>query len=103
VCRVATLPGTSQGVLSDSAPIGADRGTGPGHIYVVEPTGPFEVDPNVTNRRFPGNATRSYRTRHAMHVIEAVSVWKGHAPESLQAMLDNLSRLGDVGLDLIED
>jgi rifampin ADP-ribosylating transferase len=77
--------------------------TEPGRIYLVEPTGPFEDDPNVTNKRFPGNVTRSYRTRHPMRVIDEVEEWDGHTPEALQAMLDNLTRLRDAGLDLIED
>ncbi len=74
-----------------------------GHIYVVEPTGPFEDDPNVTNKRFPGNVTQSYRTRHPMRVINEVRDWHGHEPEVLQAMLDNLARLREQGLDVIED
>lgn len=74
-----------------------------GHIYVVEPTGPFEDDPNVTNKRFPGNVTRSYRTRHPMRVVGTVETWEGHPPEVLQGMLDNLARLREQGLDVIED
>jgi len=74
-----------------------------GHIYVVEPTGPFEDDPNVTDKRFPGNVTRSYRTRHAVRVVREVEAWDGHAPEVLQGMLDNLARLRAQGLDVIED
>jgi hypothetical protein len=74
-----------------------------GRIYVVEPTGPFEDDPNVTNKRFPGNVTRSYRTRHPMLVIDEVQTWEGHTPDVLQAMLDNLARLREQGLDIIED
>lgn len=75
----------------------------PGRIYVVEPTGPFEDDPNVTNKRFPGNVTRSYRTRHPMRVVGEVRTWDGHPPEILQGMLDNLARLRADGLDVIED
>jgi rifampin ADP-ribosylating transferase len=78
-------------------------GDGRGHIYVVEPTGPFEDDPNVTNKRFPGNVTQSYRTRHPMRVVGTVETWDGHPPEVLQGMLDNLARLREQGLDLIED
>jgi hypothetical protein len=74
-----------------------------GHVYVVEPTGPFEDDPNVTNKRYPGNPTRSYRTRHPMRVVHEVHDWEGHPPEILQGMLDGLARLRDRGLDLIED
>ena len=64
-----------------------------GHVYVVEPTGPFEDDPNVTNKKFPGNVTRSYRTRHPLRVIDEVEAWEAHAPDVLQGMLDNLARL----------
>ena len=78
-------------------------GSEAGHIYVVEPTGPFEDDPNVTNKKFPGNVTRSYRTRHPMRVVEEVLGWGRHPPEGLQAMLDNLARLREHGLEVIED
>lgn len=78
---------------------GEDRG----RIYVVEPTGPFEDDPNVTDKRFPGNVTRSYRTRHPMRVVGEVEAWEGHPPEVLQGMLDSLERLRSQGLDIIED
>lgn len=75
----------------------------PGRVYVVEPTGPFEDDPNVTDKRFPGNVTRSYRTREPLRVIAEVQDWEGHAPEVLQGMLDNLAQLRAEGLDVIED
>jgi Rifampin ADP-ribosyl transferase len=74
-----------------------------GRIYVVEPIGPFEDDPNVTNKRFPGNVTQSYRTREPMCVIDEVHTWEPHPAEALQAMLDNLTRLRNQGVDLIED
>ena len=75
-------------------------GASRGRIYVVEPTGPFEDDPNVTNKRFPGNVTRSYRTRHPMRVIAEQQHWEGHPPDVLQGMLDNLARLRAEGRDL---
>ena len=74
-----------------------------GRIYFVEPTGPLEDDPNVTNKRFPGNVTRSYRTRHPMIVIDEVRTWDGHTTETLRGMLDNIARLREQGLDVIED
>lgn len=74
-----------------------------GQIYVVEPMGPFEDDPNVTNKKFPGNVTRSYRTRHPMRVVDEVKSWEGHAPGVLQGMLENIARLREQGLDVIED
>ena len=77
----------------------ADRG----RIYVVEPLGPFEDDPNVTDKRFPGNPTQSYRTRHPLRVVDELHDWDGHDPAVLQSMLDSLARLREQGLDLIED
>lgn len=74
-----------------------------GYIYVVEPKGPFEDDPNVTNKKFPGNITQSYRSRHPLLVVGEVQTWDGHAPEVLKGMLDNLARLREQGLDIIED
>lgn len=78
-------------------------GTERGRIYVVEPLGPFEDDPNVTNKRFRGNPTRSYRTRDPLRVVGELEEWVGHDPEVLQGMLDNLTRLREQGLDVIED
>jgi Rifampin ADP-ribosyl transferase/Protein of unknown function (DUF664) len=95
--------------LVETAAWGAELATalsqseGRGHIYVVEPLGPFEDDPNVTNKRFPGNPTQSYRTRHPLRVIGEVGDWEGHEPDVLQAMLDGLAVLRERGLDVIED
>jgi hypothetical protein len=80
----------------------AGRG-GRGRVYIVEPTGPFEDDPNVTNKRFPGNVTRSYRTPHPMLILDEVRDWEGHSPDALRTMLDHIARLRDRGLDVIED
>ena len=74
-----------------------------GRVYVVEPAGPFEDDPNVTNKRFPGNRTQSYRTRDPLRVVGEVSDWAGHDPEVLKGMLDRLAQLREQGLDVIED
>ena len=95
--------------LVDTAAWGAElatalAGTGErGHIYEVEPLGPFEDDPNVTNKRFPGNVTQSYRTRHPLRVLGEVEDWQGHDPEVLKNMLDHLAQLREQGLDVIED
>ncbi len=79
-------------------------GTGErGHVYVVEPLGPFEDDPNVTDKRFPGNPTQSYRTRHPLRVVRELDDWTGHDPATLAGMLDHLARLREQGLDVIED
>jgi rifampin ADP-ribosylating transferase len=74
-----------------------------GHIYVVEPLGPFEDDPNVTNKRFPGNVTQSYRTRYPLRVVDELTDWEGHSPKVLKDMLDRLALLREQGLDVIED
>jgi hypothetical protein len=74
-----------------------------GRIYIVEPLGPFEDDPNVTNKRFPGNPTQSYRTRHPLRIVGEADTWEGHDPEVLKGMLDRLALLREQGLDLIED
>jgi len=95
--------------LVDTAAWGAElamalAGSGErGHIYLVEPTGPFEDDPNVTNKQFPGNITQSYRTRHPLRVVDEVETWEGHDPEVLKGMLDRIALLREQGLDLIED
>jgi hypothetical protein len=69
------------------------RGEGRGRIYIVEPTGPFEDDPNLTDKKFPGNITASYRSRDPLRVVGEVEDWVGHTPEQLQAMKDGLARL----------
>lgn len=95
--------------LVETAAWGAELATalagdgGRGHIYVVEPTGAFEDDPNVTDKRFPGNPTQSYRTRAPLRVVEELAEWEGHPPEVLKRMLDSLAQLREQGLDVIED
>ncbi|HEX7705791.1 MAG TPA: NAD(+)--rifampin ADP-ribosyltransferase [Thermoanaerobaculia bacterium] len=79
------------------------RGEGSGRIYIVEPTGPFEDDPNLTNKRFPGNPTRSYRTREPLRVTGEVENWEGHPADVLQAMRDHLAELERQGLSAIDD
>lgn len=78
-------------------------GEGRGHIYIVEATGPFEDDPNLTNQRFPGNPTRSYRTRDPLRVVAEVNGWIGHTPEQLKTMRDRLAELDRQGVEAIED
>lgn len=78
-------------------------GEGRGHIYVVEPLGTLEDDPNVTDKRFPGNPTRSYRTREPVRVVGEIVDWVGHSPEKLQAMRDALAELERRGLTVIYD
>jgi hypothetical protein len=89
----------------DAATWGAELavGDGPGHIYIVEPTSAFEDDPNLTDKKFPGNPTRSYRTRAPLRVIGEVSNWSGHTPDQLQAMKDGLARLAAQGIEAINE
>ena len=89
----------------DAATWGAELavGEGRGRIYVVEPTGAVEDDPNLTDKRFPGNPTRSFRTREPVRVVGELADWVGHAPETLKAMRDGLARLKREGLDEIDD
>lgn len=97
----SALVGTAAWGAQLAAALGGAEGRG--YIYIVEPTGPFEDDPNVTNKRFPGNITQSYRTPHPMRVVAELEEWEGHSPEALKTMLDNLARLREQGLDVIED
>ena len=89
----------------DAATWGAELalGEGPGRIYQVEPTGPIEDDPNLTDKRFPGNPTRSYRTRHPLRVLAEVPDWEPHPGEVLQAMRDRLEELKRLGVEAIND
>ena len=77
-------------------------GEGPGRIYIVEPTGPFEDDPNLTDKKFLGNPTKSYRTRDPLRVRGDVTDWKGHSPEELKTMKDHLEELKRLGIEAIE-
>jgi hypothetical protein len=78
-------------------------GEGRGHIYIVEATGPFEDDPNLTDQRYPGNPTKSYRTRDPLRVVAEVKDWIGHTPEQLKTMRDRLAELERQGVEAIED
>jgi rifampin ADP-ribosylating transferase len=76
---------------------------GRGHIYEVEPIGSFEDDPNLTNKKFPGNPTRSYRSTAPLRILAVVPEWQGHPPDVLQGMLSSLADLRRRGLYSIED
>jgi len=78
-------------------------GDEPGRIYRVEPTGTIEDDPNLTDKKFPGNPTRSYRTRQPLRVVGEVLDWEGHSPQELQRMRDHIDELKRLGIEAIND
>ena len=88
----------------DAAIWGAElaKGDTKERIYIVEPTGEFEDDPNVTDKKFKGNPTKSYRTRYPLKIVAEAVNWKRHDPEVLQAMLDNLAKIKEAGIRAIE-
>lgn len=88
----------------DAAIWGAElaAGDGPGRIYIVEPTGAIEDDPNLTDKKFPGNPTLSYRSRAPLRVIAEIAEWQGHSPERLKEMKDHLERLRQLGIEAID-
>lgn len=77
----------------DAATWGAELavGEGRGRIYVVDPTGPIEDDPNLTDKKFSGNPTKSYRSRESLRVIDEITDWQGHSPEQLKTMQGRIS------------
>ena len=89
----------------DAAIWGAELalGQGAGRIYRVEPTGSFEDDPNLTDQKFPGNPTRSYRTGEPLRVVDEIVGWEGHPPEVLQHMRDRVEELKRLGVEAIND
>ena len=86
----------------DAATWGAELalGEGPGRIYIVEPTGPIMDDPNLTDKKYPGNPTKSYRSREPLRVTGEFTDWQGHSPEVVKAMKDRIERLA---LEPIDD
>jgi Rifampin ADP-ribosyl transferase len=78
----------------DAAIWGAELAVGNGRerIYVVEPSGPIMNDPNLTDKKFPGNPTLSYRSRDPVRVIAEVTMWQGHSPERLQRRMSRARR-----------
>ena len=89
----------------DAAIWGAElsKGDGPERIYVVEPTGSIEDDPNLTNKRFPGNPSMSYRSREPLLIVAEVTDWQGHPAEQIQQMKKGLDRLKAEGANVIID
>ena len=89
----------------DAAIWGAELAYGEGRerIYLVEPTGAIEDDPDLTDKKFPGNPTKSYRSTHSFKVIGEVTIWKGHPTEQVKTMKEHLERLKDQGINSLND
>lgn len=89
----------------DAAIWGAELafGTARERIYLVEPTGPIEDDPDLTDKKFPGNPTRSYRSIHPFKIVGEVTNWQGHTAEQVKAMKDALEKLKERGIDSLND
>jgi rifampin ADP-ribosylating transferase len=89
----------------DAAIWGAELalGEGPERIYLVVPTGPIEDDPNLTDKKFPGNPTMSYRSKHPFKVVGEIAIWQGHSSEQVKTMKDGLAKLKEQGIEAIED
>lgn len=89
----------------DAATWGAELAYGDGkeRIYIVEPTGTIEDDPNVTDKKFPGNPTKSYRSQYPFKVVGEVKDWQRHSDEQLKMMNDHLEKLKEQGIEAIED
>lgn len=89
----------------DAAKWGAELATSSlkERIYIVEPLGDFENDPNLTDKRFPGNPTRSYRSKSPLKVIAELGSWEGHTDQEISHMLTSLKTLREQGKDVIDD
>lgn len=89
----------------DAAIWGAELAFGEGRekIYLVEPTGPIEDDPDLTDKKFPGNPTKSYRSIHPFRVVGEVTIWQGHPSEQVKAMKDGLAKLLEQGIESLND
>lgn len=89
----------------DAAIWGAELSFGDGkeRIYLVEPTGQIEDDPDLTDRKFPGNPTMSYRSTEPFRVVGEVTVWQGHPAEQLKTMKDALHKLKEQGINSLND
>lgn len=89
----------------DAAIWGAELASGEDRerIYLVEPTGKIEDDPDLTDRKFPGNPTKSYRSTEPFRVVGEVTLWQGHPTEQLKAMKDKLEKLKEQGINSLND
>ena len=89
----------------DAAIWGAELALGDGQerIYLVEPTGEIEDDPDLTDKRFPGNPTKSYRSTQPFKVVGEVTIWQGHAVEQVRTMKEHLARLKEQGINSLNE
>ncbi|GAA2747202.1 hypothetical protein GCM10009868_35690 [Terrabacter aerolatus] len=89
----------------EGAPLAAELalGDGPGRVYRVEPLGTIEDDPNVTDKRFPGNPTRSYRTTEPLRVVEEVTGWERPPAEMIARMRERMVELAELGIEAMDD
>jgi len=89
----------------DAAIWGAELALGEGRerIYLVEPTGEIEDDPDLTDRKFPGNPTMSYRSTEPFKVVGEVTVWQGHSAEQVKAMKAGLKQLKEQNINSLND
>lgn len=72
-------------------------------IYIVEPLGAFENDPNLTDKRFPGNPTRSYRSKSPLKIVTELGTWERHSDEEIGNMISAIQKLSDEGKNVILD
>lgn len=89
----------------EGAPLAAElaRGDGPARVYQVEPLGPIEDDPNVTDKRFPGNPTRSYRTTQGLRVVAEIGDWPRPSPEVVAHIREQMGKLAELGIEAMDD
>ena len=89
----------------DAAIWGAELAVGEGRerIYLVEPTGEIEDDPDLTDRKFPGNPTKSYRSTLPFRIVGEITVWEGHPKEQVENMKSALEKLKEDGVDSLND
>jgi rifampin ADP-ribosylating transferase len=89
----------------DAAIWGAELAYGeePERIYLVEPLGEIEDDPNLTDKKFPGNPTKSYRSKYPFRIVGEVTIWHSHPAEQVAAMKNGVARAAEQGIEAIED
>lgn len=89
----------------DAAIWGAELAFGEGQerIYLVEPLGEIEDDPDLTDKKFPGNPTKSYRSTQPFKVVGEITVWQSHPAEQIAATKAHLERLKEQGINSLND